>query len=74
MTTNQIIAMFFPLFTAAVVALVVLFIRRPWAEKRDSEILTSGTRTVYDVEVVEALEEADRLIRRAISQVKAPVQ
>lgn len=32
MTTHQLIAMVFPLFTAAAVALVALFIRRPWAE------------------------------------------
>ena len=33
MTMNQLIAMSFPLVTAAAVALVALFVRRPWAEK-----------------------------------------
>jgi hypothetical protein len=34
MTTNQAIAMFFPLLTAAAVFVTGLFIRKPWAEKK----------------------------------------
>ncbi len=34
MTTNQlVVALSFPLFTAAAVALTALFVRRPWAER-----------------------------------------
>ena len=36
MTTSQIIALGMPLLTAAVVGLVVLFVRRPWRESKQN--------------------------------------
>ena len=65
----------FPLITAAAVGITGLFVRKPWAEKHDDELLSTGTRTVFDVEAVEAIEEAERLIRGAqqeLQRAKAP--
>ncbi len=57
-TTNQIIAVLFPLVTAAAVFVTGLFIRKPWAE-------TSAKNTAeVDVEAVDdALAQAESLIR-----------
>jgi hypothetical protein len=46
MTTNQLIAMGFPLLTAAAVGITGLFIRRPWAEKRAEDVETTSVLTV----------------------------
>jgi hypothetical protein len=37
-TTNQLVALCFPLVTAAAVGLTALFIRRPWAEQRETYV------------------------------------
>jgi hypothetical protein len=37
-TTNQLVALSFPLVTAAAVGLTALFIRRPWAEQRETYV------------------------------------
>ena len=36
MTINQLVALSFPLVTAAAVGLTALFVRRPWAEHRET--------------------------------------
>jgi negative regulator of sigma E activity len=57
MTTNQLIAMLFPLITAAAVGLTVLFIVKPWKHKRQNSQVQVAPK--------DTLEEAVKLIRRA---------
>jgi hypothetical protein len=45
MTMNQLIAIGFPLLTAAAVGITGLFIRRPWAEKPAEDVTISKDGT-----------------------------
>ena len=46
MTTNQIVAMIFPLLTAAVAILTGLFAKRHWADTKEAEEPVVDGRTV----------------------------
>jgi hypothetical protein len=88
MTANQLIAMSFPLLTAAAVGLTGLFIRKPWAEKRAYRIpvitevrpVDEHGREILAKDVKEPraggdLERAERLLRSAqeeIQRARAP--
>lgn len=77
MTTNQVIAMAFPLLTAVAVLVTGLFIRRPWAEKV-AKVGESAPdmREVMAASYKEALDEAERLIsgaQRQIERARKPV-
>jgi hypothetical protein len=77
MTTNQAVAMFFPLLTAAAVFVTGLFIRKPWAEKKraaefdPNEKIGDPSPGLIGIEGDEKiiarthLEEAERLISSA---------
>jgi hypothetical protein len=70
MTTNQLIAMLFPLFTAAVVGLVALVVRKPWAEKSAK---TTAQVEIEDID--DALARAESLIqtaRQSLRRLKSP--
>jgi len=65
-----------PLVTAAVVWGVGILIRKPWAERKTAEA-SDGSATGMIVlshgevaEVVEALDEADKLIRKAVQKLQ----
>jgi hypothetical protein len=64
MTANQIIAMCFPLLTAAVVGLTAPFIRKPWNEHKPQPHDTAAPE--------ETLEQAMKLIRRAQLELRGP--
>jgi hypothetical protein len=67
MTTNQLIAIGFPLLTAAAVGLTGLFIRKPWAKKQVKDNSLPDIEVVHTInmDVSEALTKADILIRTA---------
>ena len=73
MTTNQLIAMGFPLLTAAAVGITGLFIRRPWAEGSDEDVEAAVVKVDQpesNVQGIAALDEAARLIRTAQQQIQ----
>ena len=57
MTTNQLIAMGFPLLTAAAVGLTGLFIRKPWSERTEPK---SEALDVYAIEITEVSQHLAR--------------
>jgi hypothetical protein len=85
-TTNQLIAMGFPLLTAAAVGLTGLFIRKPWAEKAPNYDQDYDAEIVAEVEIGErpvaignvmtgrmvfkALDHAEDLIREAQQEIR----
>lgn len=74
MTTNQIIALTFPLLTGAATVLVTLLIRKPWAGKHAKAIGTESyakTARAPTKDLDGDLAEADRLIRRARGRIAA---
>ena len=74
MTTNQVIAMVFPLLTVAAVFITGFFIRRPWAERKVKESIPD-IKEVMASSYKDALDEAERLMRgaqRQIERARAP--
>lgn len=74
MTTNQIIALTFPLLTGAAAVLVAVLIRKPWTSKQAKAILTESyakTTRVPTKDLDSDLAEADRLIQRARGRIAA---
>jgi hypothetical protein len=57
MTTNQLIAMGFPLLTAAAVGLTGLFVRKPWLERTEPK---SEAPDVYAIEITEVSQHLAR--------------
>ena len=82
MTTNQIVALGFPVVTLAVVGLTGLFIRRPWSEKvtpkPEPEVLRRAGLTVptdaasLARDMADALTEADRILQKVRGQLVQP--
>jgi hypothetical protein len=66
-TTNQLVALSFPLVTAAAVGLTALLIRRPWAERReaDADTLPAEIVTVLTPSR-ELLDAVERLTRDSL--------
>ena len=70
MTTNLLVAIGFPLLTAAVVSLTGLLVRRPFAETVDVE--ARDAEGVYDLEELsEALSRAGDLIRQVEQKLRS---
>jgi hypothetical protein len=73
MTANQLVAMGFPLLTAAAVGITGLFIRRPWAERSDEDVeagVVEVDQSASNIQGIAALDEAARLIRSAQQQIQ----
>ena len=74
MTTNQIIALAFPLLTGASTVLVAVLIRKRWTNKRVETILTESyaNTTLSPAKDLDSdLAEADRIIRRVRGRIAA---
>jgi F0F1-type ATP synthase membrane subunit b/b' len=74
-TANQIIAMCFPLLTAAVVWLVALFVRWRWGRSRsavhEAEVdIASNSKVSVKGEIQQALGQAERLIHQVQRQLE----
>ena len=74
MTTNQLIALLFPVGTAAAVGLTALGIGRwvnwKYARKEPAPSPSAEESIVINAEVVQALDEADHLIQQARRQLQ----
>ena len=63
MTTNQLMAMLFPMIPLVVGAAVVLFVRRPWANQAQAVVDARGENIVGDmVNVAASLREVERTV------------
>jgi len=82
MTTNQIVALGFPVLTLAAVGLTGLFIRRPWSEKvtpKQEPLRRVGLTVPTEVyaaslarDMADALTEADRILQKVRGQLVQP--
>jgi hypothetical protein len=71
MTTHQLVALVFPLLTAAAVAVVALFVRRPWSEKPVELSSPSRERVLDHLERLNAeIEGKAHLVRQELRQLK----
>jgi hypothetical protein len=71
MTTHQLVALGFPLLTAAAVAVVALFVRRPWSEKPVEVSSQSRERVLDHLERLNAeIEGKAHLVRQELRQLK----
>jgi hypothetical protein len=71
MTTHQLIALSFPLLTAAAVAVVALFVRRPWSEKPVELPSPSRDRVLDHLERLNAeIEGKAHLVRQELRHLK----
>lgn len=74
MTTNQIIALAFPLLTGAATVLIAMLIRKLWISKRGEAILTesyANTSLSPAKDLDSDLAEADRIIQRVRGRIAA---
>ena len=73
MSTHQLVALSFPLLTAAAVAVVALFVRRPWSEK-PVELSSSSANRERVLDHLERLnaeiEGKAHLVRQELRQLK----
>jgi hypothetical protein len=71
MTTHQLFALSFPLLTAAAVAVVALFVRRPWSEKPIELSSPNRERLLDHLERLNAeIEGKAHLVRQELRQLK----
>ncbi|CCD94316.1 exported hypothetical protein [Bradyrhizobium sp. ORS 375] len=71
MTTHQLVALSFPLLTALAVAVVALFVRRPWTEKPVEVGSPSRERVLEHVERLNAeIEVKTHLVRQELRHLK----
>ncbi len=71
MTTHQLVALSFPLLTAAAVAVVALFVRRPWSEKTVEVSAPNRERLLDHLERLNAeIEGNAHLVRQELRQLK----
>ncbi|MGJ5179995.1 hypothetical protein ACQR16_30800 [Bradyrhizobium oligotrophicum] len=71
MTTHQLVAMSFPLLTALAVAMVALFVRRPWSEKPVEVSSPNRERVLDHLERLNAeIEGKAHLARQELRQLK----
>jgi hypothetical protein len=72
MTMSQLYALCTPLILAAIVWLTALFTRRPWAEKPAEGDASSLDASVVEIDVVNTLNQAEKLIREVRYQLQPP--
>jgi hypothetical protein len=78
MTTNQIVAMIFPLLAAAAVTLTGLFAKKHWAHIEDAEESLAEAKTVKlsptDEKLLELLWQARRILAQPQRDQAPPVR
>ncbi|WP_316162822.1 hypothetical protein [Bradyrhizobium sp. SZCCHNRI20481] len=71
MTLHQLVALSFPLLTALAVAIVALFVRRPWSEKPVEIAPQNRERLLDHLERLNAeIEGKAHLVRQELRQLK----